>query len=212
MERLEQNDSRFPQRLRERLQNTCPDHLMAWGNLDLLGQPLTALFCSTKCPGHLVLRAFDRVAQLRDAGQTIISGFHSPMEKEFLAMLLRGTSPIVICPARVLPKRIPPELNKPLADGRLLILSCFPDGPHRPTTDTAHRRNEFVAALATEIIVFHATPGGLLEAQVREWRVGNKRLRDELWQLRQRYISAGGELSSSEEIDAERRQLRGERQ
>ena len=34
----------------------------------------------------------------------------------------------------------------------------------------------------------------------------------ELWQLRQRYISAGGELSSSEEIDAERRQLRGERQ
>ena len=33
-------------------------------------------------------------------------------------------------------------------------------GPRRVTAETAHRRNEFVATLATEIAVLHATPGG----------------------------------------------------
>jgi hypothetical protein len=38
-----------------------------------------------------------------------------------------------------------------LAAGRLLVVSCFPSGPRRVTTDTAHRRNEFVAALTAGI-------------------------------------------------------------
>ena len=36
-------------------------------------------------------------------------------------------------------------------------------GPRRVTAETAHRRNEFVATLATEITVLHATPGGRME-------------------------------------------------
>ncbi len=139
------------------------------GNLGLLNHPLSALFCSAKCPGRMVLPAFDRVVQLRDAGQAVISGFHSPMEKECLALLLRGTSPIIICPARNLTKfRTPPDWKKPLADRRLLILSFFLNGPSRPTADTACRRNEFIAALARQILILYATPGGRLESMIRQ--------------------------------------------
>jgi len=33
------------------------------------------MFCSTQCPGEVIFRAFDQVAQLRDAGRAVISGF-----------------------------------------------------------------------------------------------------------------------------------------
>jgi len=58
--------------------------------------------------------------------------------------------------------RVFPEWKKPFSEDRLLVLSCFPDGPTRITTDSAYRRNEFVAALADEIFVVHASPGGRL--------------------------------------------------
>jgi hypothetical protein len=41
-----------------------------------------------------------KIELLRGAGIPIIGGFHSPMEKECLDLLLRGQQPIVICPAR----------------------------------------------------------------------------------------------------------------
>jgi predicted AAA+ superfamily ATPase len=45
-----------------------------------------------------VLRTF--ALALREAGIPVIGGFHAPMEKECLDLLLRGTQPVVICPAR----------------------------------------------------------------------------------------------------------------
>jgi predicted Rossmann fold nucleotide-binding protein DprA/Smf involved in DNA uptake len=146
-----------------------PPVIHTLGNLALLRQPLTALCSSTQCPGEVILRSFDQVAQLRDAGTAVISGFDTPVEKECLAILLRGTSPIIICPARSLDSFGFPALwQKPLADGRLLLLSCFSGGPRRPTTQSAHRRNEFVAALATNILVLYATPGGRLASLLHD--------------------------------------------
>ena len=99
-------------------------------------------------------------AKWRDAGRCVISGFHSPVEKECLQLLLRGSQPIIICPARSLPQRPATEWQKPLANGRLLILSCFNDSERRVTADLAARRKEFVAALADEVWFAHITPGG----------------------------------------------------
>src|SRR2546425_13046665 len=87
--------------------------LYAIGNVQILRQPLTALFCSNKCPGSAILRALDLAAQLRDANRAVISGFHTPVEKECLAILLRAKSPIVICPARSLAKLRLPATWKP---------------------------------------------------------------------------------------------------
>jgi predicted Rossmann fold nucleotide-binding protein DprA/Smf involved in DNA uptake len=97
---------------------------------------------------------------LRDAGVAVIGGFHSPMEKECLNLLLRGKQPIVICPARGLQRmRIPPAWKTPLESGRLLILSPFGEEHRRVTADLAAQRNQFVAALADKVFIAHAATG-----------------------------------------------------
>jgi len=152
----------------QRLGADAPPELTALGNLDLLSQPITALFCSARCPGSVILRAYDQAAKWRDAGHCVISGFHSPVEKECLRILLRGEPPIIICPARAMPQRIAPELRAPLAAGRLLILSAFPPTETRITPELAARRNALVSALATDTLILHATPGGRLESSLRQ--------------------------------------------
>ena len=159
--------SQWPRRAAERLGEDAPQRLVALGNLNVLALPKTALFCSARCPGHIILTAYDQAARWRDAGRCVISGFHSPVEKECLRILLRGSQPIIICPARSLPERVPAEWQKPLANGRLLILSCFNESERRVTADLAARRNEFVAALADEVWFAHITPGGQMERLAR---------------------------------------------
>ena len=158
--RINRGDSSYPRALVTRLGEQSPASLVACGNIALLTKTKTALFCSTRCPGDAILRAYDQAAKWRDAGRCVISGFHSPVEKECLRILLRGHQPIIICPARSLPKRVPAEWREPLANGRLLILSCFSPEESRPTSELATRRNELVAALADEVFIIHATPRG----------------------------------------------------
>ena len=160
---LRPSDIRWPYRLAGRLGGASPAELATLGNLDLLAVPKTALFCSARCPGSAILAAYDQATKWRDAGRCVISGFHSPVEKECLRILLRGTSPIIICPARGLPQRLPPEWRAPLDGGRMLVLSMFPDAETRVTAALAVRRNEFVAALADEVWFAHITPGGQME-------------------------------------------------
>jgi len=164
----------YPHVLLAGLGAQSPASLAALGNLELLALPKTAIFCSARCPGNVILPTYDRATQWRDAGRCVISGFHSPVEKECLRILLRGSQPIIVCPARALPKRIPPEWKKPLADGRLLILSAFTATAKRATAELAHRRNELVAALADEVFIAHATPGGRLEASLRQKALGDR--------------------------------------
>src|SRR3990167_1742048 len=126
----------YPVRLRERLGEHAPSSLSALGNLGSLSQPRTALFCSVRCPGDAILGAYDAARKLRDEGVTVVSGFHSPVEKECLRILLRGKQPIIICLARALEKiRLPSDWQRALEAGRLLILSPFEKRPRRPTVE-----------------------------------------------------------------------------
>jgi hypothetical protein len=99
----------------------------------------------------------------------------SPIEKECLRILLRGGPTIIICPARSLPQRVPPEWTMRLADGRLLILSAFAATEKRVIAELSFRRNELVAAFADEIHIVHATPGGHLEHLARRLRASRAR-------------------------------------
>lgn len=158
------DDANWPRQLTERLREQLPLKLWALGNLDILSRTKTALFCSTRCPGEAILRAYDQVAKWRDAGRCVISGFHSPVEKECLDILLRGSQPVIICPARSLENmRLPVSWQKSIADGRLLILSCFDTRHNRVTTALAIRRNEFIAAVSDEVWFAHIAPGGEMQ-------------------------------------------------
>ena len=167
---IEAVTAEYPACLVQRLGADAPPILTALGNRDLLALPKTALFCSARCPGHVILTAYDQAAKWRDAGRCVISGFHSPVEKECLQILLRGSQPIIICPARSLPQRVPPNWKKPLAAGRLLVLSAFAATANRVTAELAWRRNEFVATLADEVFIAHAAVGGHLETLTRRLR------------------------------------------
>ena len=172
--RISQADDKYPQTLNQFLENRAPKYIFALGDLDLLRQETVALFCSVKCPGNLILKTYDLARQLRDAGTAVISGFHSPMEKECLSLLLRGEQPIIWCLAkRLTPTRLPKEYANALSKGRLLMLSPFGEKTKRADEQTARVRNEFVAALADRVFVAHAAPGGKTEKFCRKvigWR------------------------------------------
>lgn len=141
----------------------------------LLGDPgildgrLIGFFCSVRCPGDVILKTFDLARSLRDADVTVVGGFQSPMEREFLNLLLRGSARVVVCPARGLGRmRIPGDWKEPIGDGRLVILSFFDDRVRRPTASTVAVRNSRVAALSDIILIAHAETGGKTEALCRE--------------------------------------------
>ena len=163
--RLTPDSPRYPEGLRRFLAERAPSAIFARGNLEILDTPTLALFSSVRCPGNLILQTYDLARSLRDLSVTLIGGFHAPMEKECLRLLLRGKSPIIICPARSIDRyRIPAEWRQPLKDGRLLLLSSFKSNQRRPTADLAIARNEFVAAIADEILVTFAAGGGKTES------------------------------------------------
>jgi predicted Rossmann fold nucleotide-binding protein DprA/Smf involved in DNA uptake len=157
-------DAEYPALLHERLGANAPRTLTALGNFALLSQSKIGLFCSVRCTGDKILAAYDTAKKLRDEGVTVVGGFHSPVEKECLRILLRGKAPIIICLARSLEKiRMPAAWREGLNTGRLLLLSPFEKRPRRPTVESSHQRNELVAALSDEVLIIHAEPGGSIE-------------------------------------------------
>ena len=57
----------------------------AIGNADLLKRHKEGLLCSRKCPADKILEAYDRFKTwASDPKITVVSGFHSSVEKECL--------------------------------------------------------------------------------------------------------------------------------
>jgi hypothetical protein len=152
-----------------------PSRLSTVGDPAILRREKMGLFCSIRCPGDLILRAYDYAKKLRGEGETVIGGFHSPLEKECLRILLRGTQPIIICPARSLSNmRIPREWQRQVGKGRLLLMSPFAESRKRATADLAQERNKFVATVADRVCFIYTTPGGTLESLANELREAGK--------------------------------------
>ena len=151
----------YPSALRRCSDNRHPPTVTSKGNLGILNKMLIGFFCSIHSPGDVILKTYDLARALRNADVTIVGGFQSPMEKECMDLLLRGSASVVVCPARGLgTMRIPKGWKKPLAKGSLLLLSFFDDSIRRPTADIAAKRNAHVAALANRLLIAHAEKGG----------------------------------------------------
>ena len=99
----------------------------------------------------------------------MIGGFHSPMEKECLDLLLRGRQPIVVCPARSIEAMRLPSAWRPAIDaGRLLVVSPFAPGHPRVTANLAATRNRLVAAIARAVLASCVARGSKIEHLCRE--------------------------------------------
>ncbi len=122
----------------------------------------TAFLCSRHYPASAILPIYDRARQMRDTGECVISGFHSALERDVLDILLYGSQPLILSTARGLPKRYPANVKKAIDDGRLLVVSPFPETVVRITSDTARKRNAFMLSVAKRIVIGHMRRDGIL--------------------------------------------------
>lgn len=132
------------------------------GNDELLNMPKTAFLCSRQVPASAVLKCYDWAIAQREAGRCVISGFHSQMEKDVLHYLLKGTQPIILALARGLKQRLEPELQQPLEQGRMLIITPFDSSVKWVTSENATIRNRMMIDMADEIVVGYSSPCGQL--------------------------------------------------
>jgi predicted Rossmann fold nucleotide-binding protein DprA/Smf involved in DNA uptake len=165
---IRRSDPRYPAALTTHLGAGAPEQVSVLGNLEILQQKPLALFCSIRCPGKSIVQTYDLAHKLRRAGVTVIGGFHSPMERHCLTILLQSPHPVIVCPARSLPKRVASEFRQPLEERRLLLLSPFAEGVNRSDEESARHRNRFVAALAAHIFAAYAAPNSHTEQFCRE--------------------------------------------
>ncbi len=138
--------------------------LWCHGNPELLNERLHALLCSRACPGEKIIEAIDLAQQWRAENRAIVSGFHTPVEKECLRIFLRGPQRVVICPARGIdPFQLPTDWQPKFKRRELLIISPFDSSIRRPTKETAEVRTRLVLSLAQSKTIVHAQPGGLID-------------------------------------------------
>jgi predicted Rossmann fold nucleotide-binding protein DprA/Smf involved in DNA uptake len=147
------------------------------GNQALLAEPLTAFFSSRQCPGAAIRTAVSWALQQASRREPVVSGFHSSLEQSVLKRLLQAHCPAVVVLARpVEGARLPPEWAEPLAQGRMAVVSAA-TRTERLTKELAAERNEWVAQLASQIVVAHASPGGRLAGLCDAWGVAGQVVR-----------------------------------
>lgn len=168
-------NSYYPPLLQQCLYSNAPEVITAIGNLGILQNKTLAVLSSSKCPGKVILQTYDLMKNIREAGITVISGFHSPMEHECLNILLKGKQPVIFCPARGIDgMRIKAEFKKSVEEGRLLLLSAFDDKVKRITSERALERNRFIAALSDLIFIPYADPNSKTEQLCKELLIWSK--------------------------------------
>jgi len=138
------------------------------GNKDLLTLPKTAFLCSRKVPASVVLKCYDWAIEQREAGNCIVSGFHSQIERDVFHYLNKGTQPIIVAMARGIPERLPLNLRKPVEEGRILIISPFEKNVTNVTNETAVIRNKMMIEIAGIITIGYANPEGRLIATLQD--------------------------------------------
>ncbi len=133
-----------------------------------LNVPKIAFFCSSTCPGSILNKAYDLANGLRQNLMAVISGFHSPVEREWLQILLNSATPIIRCPARELSRRRLTEEDKRMLAKRRLLLVNFAESSRRANEQSAFYRNVCIAVLAEKIFIAHAPPKSKTEALCRQ--------------------------------------------
>ncbi len=109
------------------------------------------------------MRCYDWAIAQREAGECVVSGFHSPLEKDVLRYLLRGKQPVILALARGMKERVEPELHGAMKEGRLLMVTPFVASVKRVTEQTATERNRWMMEIAERIAVGYVAPSGQLE-------------------------------------------------
>ena len=119
------------------------------GNTDLWERHLVAFFASRSVTPEAESRCIAWAESMCKTDSVVISGFHSPLEKRVLRLLLEHKHPVILFLGRALYKRIPPNLQQAFDEGRLLFVSFR--GYSRHSTKSSEIRNWKAAGIADEV-------------------------------------------------------------
>ena len=139
-------------------------NLATIGNEALLNCEKLGFLASRRVPPEAVMRCLDWATRMRDEGVCVMSGFQSPLEKEVLNILLKGTSPLILVLARRMwdERHIPALFRKPLAEGRLLVVSPVSQTIRRVDARSAAQRNCYILDHADSLFLGARDPDGSL--------------------------------------------------
>ncbi|MEX2606243.1 MAG: hypothetical protein WD708_02770, partial [Kiritimatiellia bacterium] len=121
--------------------------LHSLGNEELLKNPRIGFLCSRSPGPEAVLSAYAWAREQCDAEATVVSGFHSPVERDVFEILSRRRAKMIQVYARRLPRRLEPWIIQLLERDRLLILTPHDDNVVRENRSLCLQRNELVRRL-----------------------------------------------------------------
>ena len=135
----------------------------------VLARAPIAFFCSKACPGDIILKAQDWANARGPESAPVIGGFHTPIERDVLRILLRGGAPVTLVLARALQGyRMSPAIKAAFAAGTAQLVSPFPPSLTRTTAATAETRNHHILTLCETVLIAHAAPNGKTESLARD--------------------------------------------
>ena len=120
------------------------------GNKELLDRRLVAFFASRTSTPEALNLATRWAHEIAQTDNVVISGFHSPIERAVLDILLAENCSVVVTLGRSLYRKIPSHLQSAYDTNRVLLVS-FRNHP-RPSFSNSQIRNWLTADLASEIV------------------------------------------------------------
>lgn len=121
------------------------------GNADLLERHLVAFFASRSVTPETESQCIAWAESICKTDSVVISGFHSPLEKRVLKVLLEHKHPVALFLGRAMYKRVPAEYQEAIDEGRMLIDTVRDYCRH--SYNTAENRNWYTASIADEIFM-----------------------------------------------------------
>ena len=120
------------------------------GNCELLDRDLVAFFASRTSPPEALDLARRWACDIAQTQKIVISGFHSPIERAVLDILLTGECSVVVTLGRSLYRRIPHHMQRAHDENRVLFVSFR--NHSRSSFSNSQLRNWLTADLAKEIV------------------------------------------------------------
>ena len=115
------------------------------GNKELLNRRKIGFLASRKISTSAVLPTLDWAVEISKRSDiSVVSGFHSRLEKDVLKFLIQGKCGIIIVLARGMYRKLPKVYEEAMDENRFLIIALEKDTATRVSEYTAHRRNEYV--------------------------------------------------------------------
>ncbi|WP_286335412.1 MULTISPECIES: hypothetical protein [Bacteroidales] len=133
------------------------------GNNSLFGRRKIGFLAGSKIAPLSVLPTLDWASEIATREDVaVVSGFHSQLERQVLALLLKGKCGIICVLARSLYSKVPTEYKSAFDCGRVLFIT--EEKQSRATKESSHRRNKLIVFLSDELVTPDISPNSSLYA------------------------------------------------